>query len=54
MSRRSKPAKRIAAPDPIYNTVAIAKFINRLVTSGNKSIAQKIVYFSMNRIQQTQ
>ena len=44
MSRRSKPAKRIPAPDPIYNSVDIAKFINRLMKKGKKSVAQKIVY----------
>lgn len=52
MSRRSKPAKRIPAPDPIYNSVDIAKFINRLMTRGKKSIAQKIFYSSMDRIQE--
>ncbi len=52
MSRRSKPAKRIPAPDPIYNSVDIAKFINRLMTKGKKSIAQKIFYSSMDRIQE--
>ncbi len=52
MSRRSKPAKRIPAPDPIYNSVDIAKFINRLMTRGKKSIAQRIFYSSMDRIQE--
>ena len=52
MSRRSKPAKRIPAPDPIYNSVDIAKFINRLMTRGKKSIAQKIFYSSMDKIQE--
>ena len=52
MSRRSKPARRIPAPDPIYNSVDIAKFINRLMTRGKKSIAQKIFYSSMNKIEE--
>ena len=52
MSRRSKPAKRIPSPDPIYNSVDIAKFINRLMTRGKKSVAQKIFYSSMNKIQE--
>ena len=52
MSRRSKPARRIPAPDPIYNSVDIAKFINRLMTRGKKSIAQKIFYSSMDRIEE--
>ena len=52
MSRRSKPAKRIPSSDPIYNSVDIAKFINRLMTRGKKSVAQKIFYSSMNKIQE--
>lgn len=52
MSRRSKPARRIPAPDPIYNSVDIAKFINRLMKRGKKSIAQRIFYSSMDKIQE--
>ena len=52
MSRRSKPAKRIPAPDPMYNSVDIAKFINRLMKRGKKSIAQKIFYNTKEKIQE--
>ena len=41
MSRRSKPAKRIPAPDPMYNSVDIAKFINRLSEKGQKIYSSK-------------
>ncbi len=50
MSRRSKPPKRIPSPDPIYNSVDIAKFINRLMKRGKKSIAQKIFYSTMENV----
>ena len=52
MSRRSKPAKRIPSPDPIYNSVDIAKFINRLMKKGKKSIAQKIIYSTMSKVEE--
>ena len=52
MSRRSKPAKRIPSPDPIYNSVDIAKFINRLMKKGKKSVAQRIFYTTMEQVQQ--
>ena len=51
MSRRSKPAKRIPAPDPIYNSADIAKFINRLMKKGKKSVAQRIFYTTMEQVQ---
>ena len=52
MSRRSKPAKRIPSPDPIYNSVDIAKFINRLMKKGKKSVAQRIFYTTMEKVQE--
>jgi small subunit ribosomal protein S7 len=52
MSRRSKPAKRIPTPDPIYNSVDIAKFINRLMKKGKKSVAQRIFYTTMEQVQE--
>ena len=52
MSRRSKPAKRIPSPDPVYNSVDIAKFINRLMKKGKKSIAQKIFYSTMSKVEE--
>ena len=52
MSRKSKPQKRIPMPDPVYNSSDIAKFINRLMRRGKKSIAEKIFYSTMDRIQE--
>ena len=52
MSRRSKPARRIPAPDPIYNNVDISKFINRIMRRGKKSLAEKIFYGTMEKIKE--
>ncbi len=52
MSRRNKPPKRIPAPDAIYNSVDIAKFINRLMRRGKKSIAERIFYETMEAIKE--
>ena len=52
MSRRSKPAKRIPQADPIYNSIDVAKFINRLMRRGKKSLAQNIFYSTMERIKE--
>lgn len=52
MSRRSKPERRIPAPDPIYNNVDISKFINRIMRRGKKSLAEKIFYATMERIKE--
>ena len=50
MSRRSKPARRIPAPDAVYNSVDIASFINRLMRRGKKSVAEKIFYSTLENL----
>ena len=52
MSRRSKPERRIPAPDPIYNNVDISKFINRIMRRGKKSLAERIFYATLERIKE--
>ena len=44
MSRRNQAPKRIVLPDPKFNNERLAKFINMLMQSGKKSVAEKIVY----------
>ena len=43
---RKKEQKRTISPDPSYNNVLVAKFINQVMRKGKKSIARKIVYGS--------
>ena len=52
MSRRSKPERRIPAPDPIYNNVDISKFINRIMRRGKKSLAERIFYATLEKIKE--
>ncbi len=50
MSRRSKPPKRIPPADPIYNSVDVSKFINRIMRRGKKSLAERIFYSTLDKI----
>ena len=52
MSRRSKPERRIPAADPIYNNVDVSKFINRIMRRGKKSLAEKIFYATLQKIEE--
>jgi len=36
--------KHIVSPDRVYNDAEVSKFINKVMDSGRKSIAQRIVY----------
>lgn len=47
MSRRRRATKRKIHPDPLYNTEIIAKFINRVMFHGKKSLARSIVYSAL-------
>ena len=52
MSRRSKPAKRIPLADPVYNSVDVSKFINRIMRRGKKSLAERIFYATLDSIKE--
>jgi len=49
MSRRRRAVKRDIQPDPIYNSYTLAKFINKMMISGKKSIARNIVYKALEQ-----
>lgn len=51
MSRRRFAAKRAINPDPRYGNETLAKFINMVMNSGKKSIAEKIVYGALGSIE---
>ena len=51
MSRRSKPPKRIPLADPVYNSVDISKFINRIMRRGKKSLAERIFYSTLTQVE---
>tara|TARA_B100001013_G_scaffold10342_1_gene6236 strand:+ start:181 stop:645 length:465 start_codon:yes stop_codon:yes gene_type:complete len=50
--RRRRPEKRTILPDPVYNDLAVAKFVNYIMKKGKKGIAEKIFYSSMDNIKQ--
>ena len=50
MSRRSQAPRRTVLPDPKYGNLMLAKFINMVMLSGKKSVAEKIVYGALDRI----
>ena len=50
MSRRSRVQKTLPEPDPIYNSRLVTLLISRILQSGKKSLAQKIVYNALEII----
>ncbi|HEX6793883.1 MAG TPA: 30S ribosomal protein S7 [Casimicrobiaceae bacterium] len=50
MPRRREVPKREILPDPKYSNIDVAKFINVLMTSGKKSVAERIIYGAFEQI----
>ncbi len=50
MSRRRVAEKRAILPDPKYKDQVLAKFINMVMRSGKKSVAEKIIYGALDEI----
>ena len=48
--RRRRPEKRTILPDTKYNDLSVAKFINYIMESGKKGVAEKIFYNSLDII----
>ncbi|MGN0917972.1 MAG: 30S ribosomal protein S7, partial [Oxalobacter sp.] len=44
MPRRREVPKREILPDPKFGNVDVAKFVNILMLSGKKSVAESIIY----------
>jgi small subunit ribosomal protein S7 len=47
MPRRRVVAKRETIPDPKFGNVTLAKFMNHVMISGKKSVAERIIYGAM-------
>ena len=50
MPRRRVVAKREVLPDPKYGNVTLAKFMNHVMVSGKKSVAEGIVYGALEEV----
>jgi small subunit ribosomal protein S7 len=51
MPRRYRPPKREVEPDVRYNSVMVARFINKIMQDGKKSTAARIVYDALDLVQ---
>jgi small subunit ribosomal protein S7 len=52
MSRRTSIQKRPIPPDPVYNSRLVTMMVRRLMRSGKKSLALRIVYDALKAIEE--
>ena len=50
MPRRAEVAVRDLDPDPVYNSKLVTQVINKVMTRGKKSIAERIVYEALDAV----
>nr|YP_009241485.1 ribosomal protein S7 [Scherffelia dubia]AMP43392.1 ribosomal protein S7 [Scherffelia dubia] len=53
MSRRHIAKKRVLSPDPIYNSRLVHMMTNRLMKSGKKGLAFRLIYEALKNVGQT-
>jgi small subunit ribosomal protein S7 len=51
MPRKGPVRPRAVLPDPVYNSVMVQRFINRLMMDGKKSVSERIFYAAMEQIE---
>ncbi len=52
MSRKGPAPKRVIIPDPRFNNLRIAKFMNMLMRGGKKGVAERIMYGALDLVSQ--
>ncbi|MFZ5653990.1 MAG: 30S ribosomal protein S7 [Pseudomonadota bacterium] len=52
MPRRRVVAKREIIPDPKFGSSTLAKFVNHVMVSGKKAVAERIVYGALDLVQE--
>jgi small subunit ribosomal protein S7 len=50
MPRRRRAEVREVAPDPIFGSTLVEKFVNSLMWEGRKAVAQRVFYAAMEKI----
>ncbi len=44
MPRNGPPARRELVPDPVYRSVIVTQLVNKILSRGKRSLAERIVY----------
>ncbi|MYI56263.1 MAG: 30S ribosomal protein S7 [Acidimicrobiia bacterium] len=50
MPRRGPPPRRDLRPDPVYDSVLVTQFVNKVLQRGKRSLAERIVYDALSTV----
>jgi small subunit ribosomal protein S7 len=52
LARKGPPARRELVPDPVYRSVLVTQLVNRILSRGKRSLAERIVYEALEVVQE--
>lgn len=52
MPRKGPPPRRDLMPDPIYRSVLVTQFVNKVLSRGKRSLAERIVYSALDTVRE--
>lgn len=52
MARKGQSPKRQVLPDPVHSSEMLARFINRVMRGGKKSVAERMVYTALSMVEE--
>ena len=52
MPRKGPATRREIQPDPIYRSVVVTQFVNKILQRGKRSLAERIVYDALKQIEE--
>jgi len=52
MSRRRRAEPREVAPDPVYSSILVERFVNSMMWDGEKAVSQRIFYGAMDKMRE--
>ena len=52
MPRKGPAQRRELMPDPIYRSLLVTQLVNKVMLHGKRSVAEKIVYDALKRVEE--
>ena len=52
MPRNGPATRRELAPDPVYRSVLVTQFVNKVLERGKRTLAERIVYTALDQVQE--
>ena len=52
MPRKGPPPRRPLVPDPVYRSVIVTQLVNKILSRGKRSVAEKIVYDALEIVKE--